>query len=127
MVAAWADVSIATEVVDNLPSASASLGMGLDMVAGVVQRLNIQKLGIGYMWMMTNCLANAAFVSDVSTLLVVLTDNLGQVLAMRKRIKVTGFTDWETMLYNNLLSIPVLIVFSLLFEDWSSANLSRSL
>ncbi|KAF7971282.1 hypothetical protein HWV62_21530 [Athelia sp. TMB] len=109
VVAAWADVSIASGVVDHLPSASASLGMGLDMVAGVVQRLNIQKLGIGYMWMMTNCLANAAF-----------------VLAMRKRIKVTGFTDWETMLYNNLLSIPVLIVFSLLFEDWSSPNLSRS-
>lgn len=45
---------------------------------------------------------------------------------MRKRIKVTGFSDWETMLYNNLLSIPVLVVFSLLFEDWSGANVSRS-
>lgn len=30
------------------------------------------------------------------------------------------------MFYNNLLSIPVLIVFSLLAEDWSSANINRN-
>ena len=30
------------------------------------------------------------------------------------------------MFYNNLLSIPVLIVFTLLVEDWSSANLARN-
>jgi GDP-mannose transporter len=46
---------------------------------------------------------------------------------MRKRIKVTGFSDWETMFYNNLLSIPVLAVFSLLAEDWSSDNLALNL
>lgn len=46
---------------------------------------------------------------------------------MRKRIKVTGFSDWDTMFYNNLLSIPVLALFSLLVEDWSSENLTRSL
>jgi hypothetical protein len=28
------------------------------------------------------------------------------------------------MYYNNLLSIPILLVFSLLFEDWSSANVA---
>ena len=50
-----------------------------------------------------------------------------QVLSMRKRIKVTGFTDWDTMFYNNLLSIPVLFVFSLLVEDWSQANLIKNL
>jgi len=88
-----------------LPGASTSLGM----LADVVNELNLQKLGIGYFWMMTNCLSNAAF-----------------VLAMRKRIKVTGFNDWETMLYNNILSIPVLIVFSLLFEDWTGTNIARS-
>src|SRR4051794_14057888 len=30
------------------------------------------------------------------------------------------------MFYNNLLSIPVLIVLTLLVEDWSSANLARN-
>lgn len=36
-------------------------------------------------------------------------------------------TDIPTaMFYNNLLTIPVLIVFSLLAEDWSSANLAKN-
>lgn len=46
---------------------------------------------------------------------------------MRKRIKLTGFSDWDSMFYNNLLSIPVLIVFSFLVEDWSVASLARNL
>lgn len=46
---------------------------------------------------------------------------------MRKRIKITGFSDWETMFYNNLLSIPVLAVFSVMAEDWSTDNLGRNL
>jgi len=43
---------------------------------------------------------------------------------MRKRIKVTGFKDWDSMFYNNLLSIPILVVFSVLVEDWGSESLS---
>jgi GDP-mannose transporter len=46
---------------------------------------------------------------------------------MRKRIKVTGFSDWDSMFYNNLLSIPVLAVFSIVLEDWGSENLVRNL
>lgn len=46
---------------------------------------------------------------------------------MRKRIKATGFSDWDTMFYNNLLSIPVLAVFSLLVENWSWENLDLNL
>ena len=46
---------------------------------------------------------------------------------MRKRIKLLGFADWDTMFYNNLLSIPVLAFFSLVAEDWSAANLARNL
>ncbi|KAJ3569037.1 hypothetical protein NP233_g5319 [Leucocoprinus birnbaumii] len=53
-------------------------------------------------------------------------DLLSTVLSMRKRIKATGFSDWDSMYYNNLLSIPVLAVFSILVEDWSSENLTRS-
>jgi GDP-mannose transporter len=45
---------------------------------------------------------------------------------MRKRIKVTGFKDWDSMFYNNLLSIPVLAVFSFLVEDWGYDNLNRN-
>lgn len=46
---------------------------------------------------------------------------------MRKRIKSTGFKDWDTMFYNNLLSIPVLFVCSLLVEDWSAESLTKNL
>jgi hypothetical protein len=46
---------------------------------------------------------------------------------MRKRIKMTGFKDWDSMFYNNFLSIPVLLVFSILLEDWSMPSLIRNL
>ena len=46
---------------------------------------------------------------------------------MRKRIKLTGFSDWDTMFYNNLLSIPVLAVASIIAEDWGYENLNRNL
>jgi len=69
----------------------------------------MRNLNIGYFWMMVNCATSAAY-----------------VLAMRKRIKSTGFSDWDTMFYNNLLSIPVLAVFSIIVEDWGSENLTRN-
>jgi len=103
IVAAWADMNnISYSAAETMSSASTSIGIDLKLLSDVFQKLNI-----GYMWMLLNCLASAAY-----------------VLAMRKRIKVTGFSDWETMFYNNLLSIPVLAVFSLLAEDWSSDNLA---
>jgi GDP-mannose transporter len=77
---------------------------GVSQVSGIVGELNV-----GYVWMMVNCATSAAY-----------------VLAMRKRIKVTGFSDWDTMFYNNLLSIPVLAVFSIIVEDWGSENLNRN-
>jgi GDP-mannose transporter len=46
---------------------------------------------------------------------------------MRKRIKITNFSDWDSMMYNNLLSVPVLVFFSLVLEDWSAENLARNL
>ncbi|KAF8002565.1 hypothetical protein OXX79_006066 [Metschnikowia pulcherrima] len=64
-------------------------------------------LYLGYFWMFTNCFASAAF-----------------VLFMRIRIKLTNFKDFDTMYYNNLLSIPVLLVATFLFEDWSADNLA---
>ncbi|PWN52347.1 GDP-mannose transporter [Violaceomyces palustris] len=63
-------------------------------------------LSSGYVWMFANCICSAAY-----------------VLTMRKRIKVTGFKDWDTMFYNNLLSIPLLMIMSFIVEDWSSESL----
>ena len=45
---------------------------------------------------------------------------------MRKRIKVTGFKDWDSMYYNNALSVPILLGASFLVEDWSAASLERN-
>ncbi|ODQ82815.1 hypothetical protein BABINDRAFT_31545 [Babjeviella inositovora NRRL Y-12698] len=63
-------------------------------------------LGIGYIWMFANCISSAGF-----------------VLVMRKRIKLTNFKDFDTMYYNNLLSIPMLLISSFVLEDWSYDNL----
>ncbi|KAH8909601.1 GDP-mannose transporter [Coniochaeta sp. PMI_546] len=69
----------------------------------------LSSLNAGYAWMGLNVFCSAAF-----------------VLSMRKVIKKMNFKDWDTMFYNNLLSIPVLIVCSLIAEDWSSENLSKN-
>lgn len=103
IIAAWSDVS--ATLGDSVPITSIGLSLeSLKALPGVVSRLNI-----GYLWMLINCATSAAY-----------------VLAMRKRIKLTGFSDWDSMFYNNLLSIPVLIVFSFLVEDWSVASLARN-
>jgi GDP-mannose transporter len=78
-------------------------------LAGTVDQTTGRDIGInvGYVWMALNCFCSAAY-----------------VLFMRKRIKITGFKDWDSMFYNNLLSIPVLVVASLVFEDWGSESLA---
>ncbi|KAI0060927.1 UDP-galactose transporter [Artomyces pyxidatus] len=100
VIAAWSDVSTA---VGDAPADAAASG-ALGSVTGVVHSLNV-----GYFWMLANCIVSAAY-----------------VLAMRKRIKVTGFSDWDSMFYNNLLSIPVLMIASFIAEDWGSENLTRN-
>jgi len=103
VIAAWADVSSALE--SSLPVVSPGTTMGpLQAVTGAVRHLNI-----GYFWMLVNCLTSAAY-----------------VLTMRKKIKATGFSDWDSMFYNNLLCIPVLLVSSIIAEDWGTENLSRN-
>ncbi|GMM50111.1 GDP-mannose transporter [Starmerella bacillaris] len=76
-----------------------------DVTASAGQSIN----WIGYLWMFSNCFSQAAF-----------------VLVLRKRIKVLGFKDMDTMFYNNLLSIPILLVVSVLFEDWSPENVLKN-
>jgi GDP-mannose transporter len=46
---------------------------------------------------------------------------------MRKKIKATGLSDWDSMFYNNLLSIPILAVFSIVSEDWGTDSLASNL
>ncbi|KAF5139441.1 GDP-mannose transporter [Metarhizium anisopliae] len=69
----------------------------------------VTTLNLGYGWMGINVFCAAMY-----------------ALSMRKVIKKTGFNNWEVMYYNNLLTIPVLIISSLLVEDWSSANLNSN-
>ncbi|KAF3989592.1 hypothetical protein FT663_02852 [Candidozyma haemuli var. vulneris] len=63
----------------------------------------------GYFWMFANCFASAAF-----------------VLIMRIRIKLTNFKDFDTTYYNNLLSIPILLVATFVLEDWSPENIAKN-
>ncbi|KAF7289505.1 GDP-mannose transporter [Mycena chlorophos] len=101
IIAAWDDVAGA--LADYVPSSSSGISAtSLQAMQGVVRGLNL-----GYFWMAVNCLSSAAY-----------------VLLMRKRIKSTGFSDWDSMFYNNLLSIPVLATFSFIFEDWGAENLA---
>ncbi|GAA5880168.1 hypothetical protein JCM1840_007638 [Sporobolomyces johnsonii] len=97
-------VSFALMVLSSLMAASPDLLNWLNGVESTSKSAG--QSNVGYAWMMINCLVSA-----------------GYVLAMRKRIKVTNFKDWDSMFYNNLLSIPVLVIFSVLIEDWSLASL----
>ncbi|RYP13503.1 hypothetical protein DL767_010688 [Monosporascus sp. MG133] len=69
----------------------------------------LATLNAGYAWMGMNVFCTASY-----------------LLGMRKVIKNMNFKDWDTMFYNNLLTIPVLTVLSVLVEDWSSTNFVRN-
>lgn len=112
LIAAWSDAS-------QIPSSAQG---GLNSVTSVVTSLNV-----GYVWMLVNCLVSAAYVRRFNYKEDGIDFILWQVLAMRKKIKATGFSDWDSMFYNNLLSIPVLLLSSLIVEDWSPTNLDQSL
>ncbi|ROT36153.1 UDP-galactose transporter [Sodiomyces alkalinus F11] len=69
----------------------------------------LSTLNAGYFWMALNVICTASY-----------------VLSMRKVIKKMNFKDWDTMFYNNLLTIPVLLLCSVLTEDWSGANFAKN-
>lgn len=97
-----------------LSSVVATLGDQQDTAAGAAS--DALSLGekpdpyVGYVWMFANCISSALF-----------------VLIMRKRIKLTNFKDYDTMFYNNVLALPIMLVASFLIEDWSSANVAVNL
>ncbi|KAK2765917.1 GDP-mannose transporter into the lumen of the Golgi [Arachnomyces sp. PD_36] len=98
-------------VTSSLIAAWADIKHALEMSDQSASDANqkISTLNAGYIWMLINCLCTATY-----------------VLGMRKRIKLTNFKDFDTMFYNNLLSIPILIIFSIVVEDWSAENLNRN-
>lgn len=102
IIAAWPDISHGMDSLgknDNAPGAvPSSLQSALPSIGTS-----------GYFWMLINCLVSATY-----------------VLVMRKRIKGMGFKDWDTMFYNNLLSIPVLAGMSLLLESWGHESWERN-
>ncbi|KAF9280864.1 GDP-mannose transporter into the lumen of the Golgi [Mortierella alpina] len=63
----------------------------------------------GYAWMALNCLSSA-----------------GYVLYMRKRIKYFNFKDYDTVYYNNLLSLPVMLALSICLEGWGSGEIEKT-
>lgn len=69
----------------------------------------ISTLNAGYAWMGLNVVCTASY-----------------VLGTRKFITSLHFKDWDTMYYNNLISLPIMIICSLVTEDWSSANLAKN-
>ncbi|KAL7408986.1 UDP-galactose transporter [Mrakia frigida] len=94
---------VLSSIIAGWPELSASFGIGAGAVAGDA------SFNVGYLWMLINCFAAATY-----------------LLTMRKRIKITGFSDWDSMMYNNLLSIPILVVASIIFEDWGAESLARN-
>jgi GDP-mannose transporter len=77
IIAAWSDIRHA---VTSAPVLDPITGLDIAAPAHTIGGVNI-----GYIWMALNCFASAAY-----------------VLYMRKRIKITGFKDWDSMMYNNV-------------------------
>ena len=97
VIAAWADIQAAMD----------SVGGGKTSKQNEEASVKIATLNAGYVWMMLNCFCSATY-----------------ILGMRKRIKLTNFKDLDTMFYNNLLSLPILLICTLTLENWSAANLN---
>jgi GDP-mannose transporter len=111
IVAAWADIQAAINGIGHSEDTSVA----------------ISTLNAGYMWMGLNVLCTASY-----------------VLGTRKTINSLNFKDWDSkflitcrivtptdqnqpaMFYNNLLSLPIIIICSLVTEDWSSENLAKN-
>ncbi|KAJ5826008.1 hypothetical protein N7474_003146 [Penicillium riverlandense] len=96
--------SVVAAWADVQHATTATLGAGSDSTAAALSALNV-----GYAWIGMNVVFSASY-----------------ALGMRRVIKKTNFTNWHVMFYNNLLSIPILLLASVFAEDWSSENLQRN-
>lgn len=64
---------------------------------------NMNNCLLGYIWMFLNCTATGSF-----------------TLKMKANIKLVKFKDFDTVFYNNLLTLPIVLTLSLIFE-WPEA------
>ncbi|KAM0790392.1 hypothetical protein ACM66B_003274 [Microbotryomycetes sp. NB124-2] len=78
-------------------------------VAQLATEAKDTNTALGYFWVITNCLVCAAY-----------------ILGMRNKIKSMGFTDWQTSFYNNAISTPILLVASIVTENWSSETFAKN-
>jgi len=73
-------LSFGLMVLSSVVSAWADISAAINSVAGVTAAsTQLGHLNAGYIWMLTNCLSSATF-----------------VLSMRKRIKITQFSDFDS-------------------------------
>ncbi|KAJ1536320.1 GDP-mannose transporter into the lumen of the Golgi [Nowakowskiella sp. JEL0078] len=78
-----------------------------DLAQGKAMKESANTVGplVSYSWMLLNCFTSAFF-----------------ALFMRSKIKEVGFKDFDTVFYNNLLSIPVLLGLSFVLEQHQFAE-----
>ncbi|AMD22425.1 HGR086Wp [Eremothecium sinecaudum] len=101
---------VLSSVVATLGDRQALVEKAAAAAAATATDASDMTFNFGYFWMFTNCIASALF-----------------VLIMRKRITLTNFKDFDTMFYNNVLAMPILLLASFLIEEWSPANLEVNL
>ncbi|KAK5026493.1 GDP-mannose transporter into the lumen of the Golgi [Exophiala sideris] len=97
-------------VLSSIVAAWADIQAALNGVGHSVETdVAISTLHAGYVWMGLNVFCTASY-----------------VLGTRKFITSLNFKDWDTMFYNNLLSLPIMVICSLVTEDWTPANLAKN-
>ena len=55
----------------------------------------------GYSWLLVNCLCSGLYLVE-----------------MRRMIKKVHFRDFDTVFYNTVLSLPILLLLSVVFDEW---------
>ncbi|KAI9163089.1 GDP-mannose transporter [Paramyrothecium foliicola] len=96
-------------VLSSMVAAWADIQYAISAPADDPSRPSLTALTSGFMWMFINVFCSAAY-----------------LLSIRKFTKMTNFSNWDIMFYNNLLTVPVLSLASLLLEDWSIQNLRNN-
>ncbi|KAH6613196.1 GDP-mannose transporter [Boeremia exigua] len=103
-------LSFGSMVLSSIVAAWADIQVALNSTEPSVDTAAaISTLNAGYAWMGLNVICTASY-----------------VLGTRKFITSLNFKEWDTMYYNNLLSFPILVICSLVTEDWSMANLAKN-
>lgn len=74
------------------------------VIAGWADLTSTSASGVGtlagYFWMLANCISTCSF-----------------TLLIKSKIKTAGFKDFDTVFYNNVLSVPILLVLSACLEQ----------